>query len=165
MRRLTTEILAATTLLLATPSLSGLSAEARIDPRVARLNEYFGSRNLPASEYAEDFIKAADQNALDWRLLPSITMVESTGGKYYKNNNVLGWANGDRRFPTVRSGIYLVAHRLKNSRHYRGKDIQRKLAAYNSNPEYRTKVLRVMRQIGPSDFRRSQAGSMRSSLR
>jgi hypothetical protein len=146
------EFLAATTLLLATPSLSGVSAEAKIDPRVARLNDYLGDKSFPVKLYSEDFVRAADANALDWRLLPSISIIESTGGKHFKNNNVLGWANGDKRFGSVRHGIYRVAHQLTHGRPYRGKDLSGKLAAYNSNPEYRQKVLRVMNHIGPETF-------------
>lgn len=153
MKRLTIEILAATGILLVSPSLSGLSAEARIDPRMACLNEFLGKKNLPVHKYSEDFIKAADQNSLDWRLLPSISIVESTGGKHYKNNNVFGWNNGEKRFHTVQHGIYRVAHHLKHSRHYRGKDVRKKLATYNPNPEYSSKVLAVMRQMGPATFR------------
>jgi hypothetical protein len=154
MRRWNLEILAATVLLLATPSLSGLSADAKIDPRAARLHEYLEQRDLPVKTYVEDFVRAADQNALDWRLLPSISIVESTGGKHFKNNNVFGWANGDKRFGSVRHGIYRVAHHLGHSRHYRGKTIAAKLATYNTNPEYRLKVLRLMDQIGPREFGR-----------
>ena len=153
MRRLKLEILAATVLLLATPSLSGLSAEADIEPRTARLQEYLEKRDLPVKVYAEDFIRAADENTLDWRLLPSISIVESTGGKHFKNNNVFGWANGEKRFGSVRHGIYRVAHHLGHGRPYRGKDLASKLATYNTNPEYRTKVMLLMKQIGPRDFR------------
>lgn len=152
MRRLKLEILAATVLLLATPSLSGLSAEAKFDPRTARLHEYLEKRDFPVKIYAADFIRAADENSLDWRLLPSISIVESTGGKYFKNNNVFGWANGDKRFGSVRHGIYQVAHQLHHGRPYRGKDVSGKLAAYNADPEYRAKVLRLMNQIGPPQF-------------
>lgn len=152
MRRWKLEILAATTLLLATPSLSGLSAEMKVDPRTARLYEYLEKRDLPVKIYAADFVRAADEYSLDWRLLPSISIVESTGGKYFKNNNVFGWANGEQRFGSVRHGIYRVAHQLHHGRAYRGKDVPAKLATYNSNPEYRAKVLRLMDQIGPRDF-------------
>jgi hypothetical protein len=152
MRRLNLEILAATMLLLATPSLSGVSAEAKVDPRVARLHDYLERKDLPARTYAADFVLAADEYALDWRLLPSISIVESTGGKHFKNNNILGWANGEKRFGSVRHGIYRVAHQLCHSRVYRGKDVHEKLSAYNPNPAYREKVLRLMKQIGPEDF-------------
>jgi flagellum-specific peptidoglycan hydrolase FlgJ len=152
MRRLKLEILAATTLLLATPSLSGLGAEAKIDPRIARLREYLDKRDFPVKVYAQDFVQAADENKLDWRLLPSISIVESTGGKHLKNNNVFGWANGEHKFSSVRHGIYRVAHQLNHGRAYRGKDVAAKLATYNTNPEYRTKVMLVMKQIGPAEF-------------
>ena len=61
------------------------------DPRLRRLEEFFAKRDCPLRAAAADFLIAADQNALDWRLLPSISMVESSGGKDYRNNNVFGW--------------------------------------------------------------------------
>lgn len=51
------------------------------DPRLRRLEEFFAKRDCPLRAAAADFLIAADQNALDWRLLPSISMVESSGGR------------------------------------------------------------------------------------
>ena len=43
------------------------------DPRLLRLQEFFARRDCPLREAAADFLIAADQNSLDWRLLPSIS--------------------------------------------------------------------------------------------
>jgi hypothetical protein len=91
---------------------------------------------------------AADQNQLDWRLLPSISMVESSGGKVYTNNNVFGWDSCRERFTSVRAGIHFVAAQLGRSRRYKGKDIDSKLQMYNPLPEYSQRVKAVMRSIG-----------------
>ena len=48
------------------------------DPRLRRLVQFFGDRDCPLKEAAADFLIAADQNHLDWRLLPSISMIESS---------------------------------------------------------------------------------------
>ena len=48
------------------------------DPRLSRLQKYFGDRDCPLRESARDFIVAADQNQLDWRLLPSFSINESS---------------------------------------------------------------------------------------
>ena len=53
------------------------------DPRLSRLQKYFGDRDCPLRDSAKDFLIAADQNELDWRLLPSISIIESSGGKDY----------------------------------------------------------------------------------
>ena len=77
----------------------------RPDPRVARIREYFKKRLCPAHKYAEDFLIAADRHNLDWRLLPSLSMIETAGGKGTRNNNMFGWANANVRFRTVQEGI------------------------------------------------------------
>jgi len=136
--------------LLAAPEVAGpLSAEVDLDPREVRLRAFLASKSSPIEHLAPDFVEAADQNALDWRLLPSISMVESSGGKYKKGNNIFGWANCERRFPSVRHGIHLVARRLAESPHYRGKSIEGKLRTYNPRAEYTLAVKRFMREIGP----------------
>lgn len=117
------------------------------DSRIQRIRAFFSRRDCPAKRYAADFVSASDQYQLDWRLLPSLAMVESTGGKAYKNNNIFGWANCKRAFPTVKAGIHTVAERLANSPYYRGKSLDGKLHAYNSRPIYGKTVKRVMAQL------------------
>jgi hypothetical protein len=122
------------------------------DPRLFCIRQFFVSRDCPAHIYAEDFIAAADDNGLDWRLLPSISFVESTGGKTARNNNMFGWDNCDRWFASSREGIYHVAGRLANSQLYRNKSVGQVLRTYNPNPEYARVVLQVMNQLGPSNL-------------
>ena len=118
------------------------------DPRLSRLQKFFGDRDCPLRDSAKDFLLAADQNQLDWRLLPSISFVESSGGKYYGNNNVFGWGSAKAKFSSVRAGIHYVAAQLGKSRRYKGKNIDRKLQIYNPLPEYSQRVKAVMRAIG-----------------
>jgi hypothetical protein len=118
------------------------------DPRLSRLQKYFGDRDCPLRDSAQDFLIAADQNQLDWRLLPSISIIESSGGKDYINNNVFGWGSAKEKFSSVRAGIHYVAAQLGKSRRYKDKDINRKLQIYNPLPEYSQRVKAVMRAIG-----------------
>jgi len=118
------------------------------DPRLSRLQKFFADRDCPLRDAAKDFLVAADQNQLDWRLLPSISFVESSGGKSYTNNNVLGWASCKEKFTSVRAGIHYVAAQLGKSRRYKGRDTDRKLQLYNPLPEYSQRVKAVMRVIG-----------------
>jgi len=118
------------------------------DPRLSRLQKFFGDRDCPLRDSAKDFLVAADQNHLDWRLLPSISFIESSGGKDYTNNNVFGWDSCKERFTSVRAGIHYVAAQLGKSRRYKGKDIDSKLQLYNPLPEYSERVKAVMRVIG-----------------
>lgn len=122
------------------------------DPRLIRIRQYFIERDCPAHQYAEDFLLAADRHNLDWRLLPSLSMIESTGGKEARNNNMFGWDNCDVRFNTHQEGIYKVASRLAQSPFYKGKSLDRKLKTYNPRPQYGHKVKLVMAQLGPADL-------------
>ncbi len=120
------------------------------DPRTARLQRFLSRLRCPVSYLAEDFVHAADDNHLDWRLLPSISVVESGGGKAYKNNNIFGWARGEHLFPTLRSSINEVAFKLGKSSLYRNCDIETKLHIYNPEDEgYAESVVSVMNQISP----------------
>jgi len=121
------------------------------DPRLQRLQRYFADRDCPLHYAAADFLIAADQNALDWRLLPSISMIESSGGKQFKNNNVFGWDSARESFSSVRAGIHYVASQLARSKLYRGKNIDGKLQTYNPLPEYADRVKAVMHTLGPED--------------
>ena len=101
------------------------------DPRLARLRKFFAERDCPLKDSAKDFLVAADQNALDWRLLPSISIIESSGGKDYRNNNVFGWNSCKERFSSVGAGIHYVAAQLGKSSRYKDKDVNHKLQMYN----------------------------------
>jgi len=123
-----------------------LHADPQTDTRLLKLRKFF--RNCPLRDASVDFIEAADRYDLDWRLLPSISLVESGGGKAFRNNNVLGWDSGNRRFGSVRAGIHAVAARIATSALYRDKDVDEVLATYNPDPAYAAKVKLVMQKIG-----------------
>lgn len=124
-------------------------ADPNKDPRTKRLLEFFAKRKCPIRNLAKDFVEAADKNDLDWRLLPSISIIESSGGKAYKNNNVLGWANCEQSFPSIRFGIHHVAAKLGKSKLYGRKSTAEKLKLYNPREIYAIRVNQVMRQISP----------------
>jgi len=117
------------------------------DFRTIRLKKFFAKLHCPVVYLAEDFVHTADENQLDWRLLPSISVVESSGGKAYKNNNIFGWNNGDTAFPSIRAGLHEVAFRLGRSPLYRNRDLVGKLRLYNPDQSYVGSVLNVMNRI------------------
>jgi hypothetical protein len=121
------------------------------DPRLKLIWQYFADRDCPLRDSAADFVAAADQNELDWRLLPSISMIESSGGKDYRNNNVFGWDSCREPFSSVQAGIHFVASRLSKSKLYKDKSVDQKLSTYNPQPEYAHRVRAVMRALGPAD--------------
>jgi hypothetical protein len=95
------------------------------------------------------FLEAADRNSLDWRLLPSISWVESTGGKAAPHNNMFGWDSGRAHFASPVAGIDEVSYKLAHSAPYRAKDLDTVLAIYNPNADYAKRVKSVMRRIAP----------------
>ena len=127
------------------------------DPRLQQLKDFFTSLRSPAVEYVTDFLIAADRHSLDWRLLPSIAIIESGGGKDYRNNNIFVWDSCRRKFLNVQHGIHEVADRLQNSKLYRNKDLDGLLQTYNTDEEYPLRVKKVMRRIGPKQSGRLQS--------
>ena len=127
-----------------------VQAVERHDPRLVRLERYFEERECPVKPLAREFVAAADRHNLDWRLLPSIAVVESSGGKAFHNNNIFGWNNGDHRFRSVKESIHTVAERLANSHYYRNKPLEKILTTYNPVPGYIERVTTVMNALGPA---------------
>jgi hypothetical protein len=121
------------------------------DPRLETLKGFFNEMRSPGQDLSEDFLWAADRHDLDWRLLPSISVVESGGGLDARNNNLFGWDGGKASFPSVRAGIHNVADRLANSKLYRDKDLDDLLRTYNPNANYPHVVKSVMRRISRSE--------------
>ena len=119
------------------------------DVRLAVLRHFFEKFDCPAAAYASEFLSAADTYQLDWRLLPSISFVESAGGKAAPNNNIFGWDNGRAQFATPVAGIYKVARQLAYSDVYRNKDLDTVLTVYNPIGPYARSVKSVMQQIAP----------------
>lgn len=90
---------------------------AGFDYRVENLRNFFSRYNSPLTMYADEFVGNADKNGLDYRLVASITGVESTFGKHipYDSYNAYGWANGEYRFKSWQDSITHVSEVLKIS--------------------------------------------------
>ncbi|HLC87434.1 MAG TPA: hypothetical protein VJG66_00065 [Patescibacteria group bacterium] len=102
-----------------------VTIEARpIDKRAQVLKDYLAKYNSPLEDSAQDFIDAADQYGLDWKLVVSISGVESTFGKNipgghdpaYTSYNGWGWGvYGDNSlgFKSWREAIFTISKGLK----------------------------------------------------
>ena len=86
------------------------------DPRSGILRKFLQQNHCPEEEYAEMFVAEADTHGLDWRLLPSISVIESGGGRTAKRNNPFGWANGKSNFRNFGEAIHEVASSLAQAR-------------------------------------------------
>lgn len=122
------------------------------DPRMEQLRKFFLKYDSPVHYLAGEFLEAADENGIDWRLLPSIAIVESGGGRHYSKNNIFGWDSGRTGFPSISEGIHTVASRLANSKLYRDKDLWGILRTYNTSTEYAPKILTLMGAVGPVEI-------------
>jgi hypothetical protein len=136
--------------ILAPPLAFAPHAEQRpTDYRFELLKSFFRKAACPAEHYAQAFIDAADRYNLDWRLLPSLSFIESTGGKAARKNNLFGWDSGRAEFLSPLASIREVGSRLANSSLYKDKNLDEVLATYNSSADYGQRVKSVMRQISP----------------
>jgi hypothetical protein len=126
-------------------------SDYRADARLEALRDFFEASDCPAANYTLDFLETADNYDLDWRLLPSISYVESTGGKAAPFNNLFGWDSGRAQFPSMQASIQQVGYRLAHSNLYKDKTLDELLATYNPHADYARRVKSVMRRISPSE--------------
>ena len=89
-----------------------------LDKRAQILADYFAKYNSPLQNHAQDFVDAADKYGLDWKLVPSISGVESTFGKQSYGYNAWGWGiygNQTLNFNSWEHGIDTVTGGLKQN--------------------------------------------------
>lgn len=135
-----------------------VSPAAGNDPRLHILENFFAAHRCPVRTLAADFLIASDLNHLDWRLLASISFVETGGGRNHQYYNIFGWNPGRHRFESFKAAIYSTAAKLGHSKLYRNKDTTQILRTYNKHPEWREHVKAVMRTIGSADLLETSRG-------
>lgn len=124
------------------------------DQRVNKLEIFFIKHNSPLARYATNFVSEADNNNIDWRLVPAITGVESTFGKRIPKNsfNAYGWANGDFYFSSWEESIQIVSSTLNEKYYQKGainiNKIARRYAPPSSNWAWKVKYF--MNEIDPT---------------
>ena len=119
------------------------------DFRLSALRKFFLTLNCPLVPIAEIFVAEADSHNLDWRLLPSLAVIESGGGRVSRGNNIFGWNNGSASFPTLGAAIHQVARTLADGAAYKNKSLLSLLRTYNPVQGYPEKVQQMMSQISP----------------
>ena len=108
---------------------------------------------MPLAGYGAKMVEEAEENGLDWRLLPAVALRESSGGKKACDHNPFGWASCRVDFKDTNEAIEVVARNLggknpKTADYYKG-DTRSKLQSYNGTvvPGYPDQVLRIMEKI------------------
>lgn len=99
----------------------------QLDKRAQILNDYLQKYDSPLQYHAQDFVDAADNAGIDWKLVAAISGVESTFGKFvpggsntpYNSFNAWGWgaATPDDAiyFKSWKEGIFTVSDGLKKN--------------------------------------------------
>jgi len=89
------------------------------DQRKDILRNYLKSKQSPLAEYAHVFVREADINNLDWRLVVAISGVESSFGKRIPpgSYNAYGWRGGKHYFNSWEESIKIVSRTL-NEKYY-----------------------------------------------
>jgi hypothetical protein len=119
------------------------------DPRLNTLRHFFLTLNCPLAPVVDVFLAEADSHNLDWRLLPSLAVIESGGGKVSRGNNIFGWNNGHASFPTLGAAIHQVAKTLADGSAYKNKTLMALLRTYNPVQGYAERVQLMMSKISP----------------
>ena len=117
------------------------------DERRLKLQAFFQSYKCPAPYHVEDYLTEADKNAIDYRLLPAISVRESTCGRHARLNNHWGWDSARSGFSSVKAGIRYLARTLSLGPRYKDKPVNAKLKTYNPNLQYVAEVMRLMGEI------------------
>ncbi len=118
-----------------------------VDIRASRLEAFFHTYHCPAPFLVSDYLTAADVYSIDYRLLPAVSVRESTCGRHARLNNRWGWDSARTGFVSLAHGIHYVARQLALGQSYRGKSLEEKLRAYNPNPQYPEEIRKLMREI------------------
>lgn len=120
-----------------------------VDDRAVKIDNYFKERNMPLEGYGKKMVEVADANGLDWRLLPAISIRESSGGKQMCENNPFGWGSCKITFKSLDEAIETVGYKLANLPVYKGKTTEQKLYYYNGTviATYPAEVLAIMTKI------------------
>ena len=116
------------------------------DRRAEKLTAFFEMYRC-REHHVEQYLRAADLYGLDYRLLPAISVRETTCGLTEQDNNWWGYHPGRAAFRSVEDGIDYVARQLGKEVPYRGKSLRQKLFTYNPRPAYPGEVEAIMRQI------------------
>lgn len=81
------------------------------DRKVTRVRKFYQRWNSPMAANAQYIVEVSELFGLDYRLIPAISIVESSGGRYcFRPYNAFGW--GKQGFNNFNEAIYTVARGL-----------------------------------------------------
>ena len=123
------------------------------------IDTFYKEHNMPLEGMGMKMVEEAEKNDIDWRLLPAISVVESTGGRHAckkVTHSFMGWGSCKINFKSDEEAIEIVAKNLggnnpNTDQHYADKTTKQILQKYNPPsivPDYADKVMKVMEEIG-----------------
>jgi hypothetical protein len=129
-----------------------ISVEDIREARAQAIDSYFKDRSMPLHGTGMTFVLVAEKYGLDWRLMPSIGVRESSGGKAACGYNAFGWGSCKlHNFHSYEEAIESLGRNLgganKNTaRYYAGNSTYEKLYYYNGTviPSYPNEVIAIM---------------------
>ena len=128
-----------------------------LESKADAIDAFYKEHNMPLEGMGMKMVEEAQKNDLDWRLLPAISVIESTGGKFAckkATHSFMGWGSCKINFKSDEEAIEIVAKNLggnnpNTDQHYADKTTKEILQKYNSViPHYAEKVMEVMDEIG-----------------
>lgn len=135
--------------------------------RAKKIDAFFISRgNAPLAGYGIYFVQAADKYGTDWKLLPAISVIESSAGAEacrFKDgtlkHNAFGYGGCTIVFRSYPEAIDIITkslagHDPKTERHYAGKSIDQVINTYNPpsiRSDYHYLVTYIMKKIANTD--------------
>ena len=122
------------------------------DLRVVKMEKFLAKMNSPLDSEADAFVREADKNGLDYRLLASISGVESTFARNYIEGsyNAYGWGGGLIYFKSWDEGITKISSDLNTKYAGRGAKTVDQIAPIYCPPSsgsWAFKVKLFMKQI------------------
>ncbi len=124
-----------------------IKIDEELEKKAAKIDAYFKKHSMPLEGYGLKFVLEAERNGLPHYLLAAIAVQESTGGKFCKNNNPLGWGSAEIKFKDFNEAIEVVSEKLAHHDYYKNKTLEEKLWTYNPYIEYREKIFRIMTKL------------------
>ncbi|MEI7709102.1 MAG: hypothetical protein WCI76_00100 [bacterium] len=122
------------------------------------VDAYFNKYDMPLEGTGMKMVTESEKNGLDWRLLPAISVRESTGGKHdcgKTSFNPFGWGSCRIGFKSNNDAIETVARHLSGNdkgteTYYKNKTTLQILHAYNPPSvvrDYAEQVMSIMNDI------------------
>ena len=149
--------------IIAEPKMTQSIGYAKVD-RENTLRAFFLKYKSPLIDYSGTFIKVADENNLDYRLLPAISCIESSCGKRLipDSYNPFGWGiygNNVLKFKDYDEGIAKVGEGLNKNYVAKGFDTPEKIAPIYNPPSHQSWLGKLRYFMNEMDKVQTTSGS------